>query len=73
MKEQPILAVIVSVLPLLLSAQAGQSEIGASPAIPDTPETFSGLQHALSREGYSQFDYDKVDLEKLKKQGGKIY
>jgi ribonuclease BN (tRNA processing enzyme) len=73
MKKQLVFAIIVCLLFLLPVAWAGDSEVVASQMVPDTPDTSSGLRHTLSQEGYSQFDYDTVDPEKLKQQGGKIY
>ena len=39
----------------------------------ENPNDLSGLTHSQSHKGYQQFDFDTVDIEKLKQQKGKLY
>ena len=65
------------IIPLLLAtlstAQAASIEEKASFSLPDNPDNHSGLEHSHSHQGYQQFDFDTVDLEKFKQQEGKLY
>ena len=64
-------ASIVALFAISAVAQADSAKI--SPYLADNPNDLSGMQHTQSHKGYQQFDFDTVDLEALKKEGGRLY
>jgi len=72
MKTITLATVSIGLFAVFSIAQAnpeGKSDI----ILPVNPDDHSGLKHSHSHPGYQQFDFDTVDLEALKKKGGKLY
>ena len=63
---------IIGLFAIFNVAQAASLEKSGF-SLPDNPDDLSGLEHTHSHQGYQQFDFDTVDLEALKKKGGKLY
>ncbi len=64
---------IVGLFAIFSVAQAGSPAGHSDIILPDNPDDLSGLVHSHSGKGYEQFNFDTVDLEALKKKGGKLY
>jgi hypothetical protein len=67
MKKMALFLSIIGLFAVFNVAQAADptdAEIRAM--LPDNPNDLSGLQHTHSHKGYQQFDFDIVDIEKLK-------
>ena len=73
MKTIAVAAPIIGLLSIFNVTHAASPEGKSGFSLPDNPYDLSGLEHTHSHQGYKQFDFDTVDLEALKKKGGKLY
>jgi ribonuclease Z len=73
MKKNILTIPIIGLFAIFSAALATSAEEKSEFSLPDNPHDLSGLELTHSHKGYQQFDFDTVDLEALKKKGGKLY
>jgi len=73
MKTITLATPITGLFAIFNVVQAASPEEKSGISLPDNPNDLSGLEHTHSHQGYQQFDFDTVDIEKLKQQKGKLY
>ncbi len=73
MKEIALVLPVIGLFAIFNVAQAADPTEAEISSFLENPNDLSGLRHSHSHKGYQQFDFDTVDIEKLKQQKGKLY